>query len=394
MTDVHREADIAVVGGGLVGTALAYGLARRGAAVLWCDAGDDRLHASGGNFGLVWVQGKGRDCPEYARLTRRSADAWQHFADDLIDSAGMRADEARPADEADPAARLYRPSGGLKIALSDVELDRLRTDLARLHNDPDAVTNEATLIDRQRLLELEPAVGPAAIGAIHCAHDGHADPLATLATLYRALARHPGVERHAHRVLRIDADPARSGVRLETVGGHRRAARVVLAAGHGIVPLASPLGLDVPLRPRRGQILVTERAPPQLRHACHTLRQTSSGTILIGDSHEDVGFDLGTTRRAAEAMLARAITTFPALARLRIHRSWAALRVLTPDGLPIYHTSHRYPSVSVVTCHSGVTLAAAHADELAEAVLEDRLNERFAAFSLDRFHHRGVHDKR
>jgi hydrogen cyanide synthase HcnC len=63
--------DVAVIGGGLVGSAVAWGLARAGASVTLLDEGDDALRASRGNFGLVWVQGKGDGMPEYADWTRR-----------------------------------------------------------------------------------------------------------------------------------------------------------------------------------------------------------------------------------------------------------------------------------------------------------------------------------
>ncbi|MBN8478089.1 MAG: FAD-dependent oxidoreductase, partial [Burkholderiales bacterium] len=71
-----KGTDAIVVGGGLLGAAIAWGLARHGRSVRLLDEGDDALRAAGGNFGLVWVQGKGAGCPPYARWTLRSAAAW------------------------------------------------------------------------------------------------------------------------------------------------------------------------------------------------------------------------------------------------------------------------------------------------------------------------------
>ena len=74
--DVAESPDVLVIGGGLVGTAVAYGLAREGAKVTVLDEGDGGFRASRGNFGLVWVQGKGYGLSPYARWTRSSADRW------------------------------------------------------------------------------------------------------------------------------------------------------------------------------------------------------------------------------------------------------------------------------------------------------------------------------
>ena len=366
----NGHGDIAIVGAGLVGAALALGCARRGASVVLCDAAEDRWHASAGNFGLVWVQGKGQAAPEYARLSRRSANGWAAFADSLADERG---------------APDYTGGGGIKIALTEGELEDYAGALARMHNQPDPTDNGTRLIDAHELRELVPAVGPEPVGGTYCPHDGHADPLATLHALHRALERHPRVRIVRARIERVDVDGPSAPFVLTHRTGRVRTARVVLAAGHGATALAPALGLDARVRPQRGQIIVTERVPRFLDIACHSVRQSADGTVLLGDSKEDVGFDDGTTPEATTAILARAVRCFPRLAAVRVARSWGALRVLSPDGLPIYQRSERFPGAALMTCHSGVTLAAAHAGEVAEALVEERLHERYPAFSPSRF---------
>ena len=71
--------DLLVIGGGVVGTSIAYGLAKTGDRVVLLDEGDDAFRAARGNFGLVWVQGKGLGNPDYARWTLRAAAAWKAF---------------------------------------------------------------------------------------------------------------------------------------------------------------------------------------------------------------------------------------------------------------------------------------------------------------------------
>jgi glycine/D-amino acid oxidase-like deaminating enzyme len=84
-------------------------------------------------------------------------------------------------------------------------------------------------------------------------------------------------------------------------------------------------------------------------------------------------------------MAQRAVRAFPRLATAKVVRAWAALRVLSPDGLPIYQQSRTAPGAFIVSCHSGVTLAAIHALELAPLIAAGALGEAQRAFSAGRF---------
>jgi glycine/D-amino acid oxidase-like deaminating enzyme len=168
--------------------------------------------------------------------------------------------------------------------------------------------------------------------------------------------------------------PDGAGFTIDTPAGPVRAAKLVLAAGHGTPALADPLGLRVPMRGQRGQILVTERLQPFLPLPSNGLRQTADGTVLLGATHEDdVGMDTGTTLAGEAWLAAAALRVLPDLARVRFVRAWAGLRILSPDGCPVYHRSEVHPGAYAAICHSGVTLAAVHANDLAEAILADRL---------------------
>lgn len=363
--------DIAVIGGGLVGTAIAFGLLRSGASVALYDPSEDDFHASAGNFGLVWVQGKGLNAPHYAALTRRSAARWDTFAGEIAERGGT-----------DPH---YRRCGGAKIALSEDEFAALRATSLRMHNrgPDDAASAKVDLIDGATLRSRVPHVSEEAVGALWCEEDGHADPLATLTALRNTLESHPRVRIVRSRVEALRAEG--SGFRLDGADIGDTAERVVIAAGLGAVGLGSAIGLDAPLRPQRGQILVTERMAPFLDVACHTVRQTGQGTVLIGDSKEDVGFDRGTLSSVGAAMAQRAAKMFPILKTARVVRQWGALRVMSPDGLPVYAQSESHPGAMLITCHSGVTLAAAHAGEVADAIVSGTLGEDYRAFSPARF---------
>jgi len=115
------------------------------------------------------------------------------------------------------------------------------------------------------------------------------------------------------------------------------------------------------VRPQRGQVLITEKLPKIINRPSLIARQVDEGGIQIGATNEEVGLDDGVTQPGLSGLAAEAIAAYPVLGRAQLVRSWGALRVLSPDGLPIYQESETLPGAFLVTCHSGITLAAAHA---------------------------------
>jgi glycine/D-amino acid oxidase-like deaminating enzyme len=367
---IRRETEIAVIGGGLVGAAIAWGLARAGRRVIVLDEGDVAYRASRGNFALVWVQGKGLGMPEYAAWTRQSSDAWGEFAGALKDETGLDV--------------CFRRPGGLHLCLSERELENRADALKRLHNQPAMVRHDYEMLDRGQVGAMLPQIGPEVAGASYCALDGHVNSLRLLRALHTAM-RQLGAEYLADRMVeRIDH---RGGVFALTTGhGEVFAERVVLAAGNGNARLAPMVGMRVPVRPQRGQIIVTEKVAPFLDYPVVTVRQTDEGSVMIGDSVEEAGFDVTVGTGVVSAMADRAVRMFPQLGKLNVVRTWAALRVMTPDGFPIYQRSQTCPGAFAVSCHSGVTLAAGHALVVAPLIAGGKWpDETFGAFGARRF---------
>lgn len=370
MQTARRDFDVAVVGGGLVGAAIAWGLAKIGQRVAVLDEGDIALRPSRGNFALVWVQGKGLGMPEYSAWSRRSAEAWTGFADLLKQQTALDV--------------CYRRPGGFHLVLSETELENRILALKRLHNQPKMIAYDYEILDHAQTKAMLPALGPDVVGSSYSKFDGHVNSL----RLFRAL--HIGMQQlgvtylPAHIVDRI-AYQERS-FRLFTSQGEIGAAKVVLAAGIGNARLAPMVGLNAPVRPQRGQIIVTERTAPFLHYPVVTVRQTDEGSVLSGDSVEETGFDASIGTGVLSVMAGRAVRMFPIIGKLNVVRCWAALRVMTQDGFPIYDQSETSPGAFVATCHSGVTLAANHALTVAPLIASGDLpRETFAVFSARRF---------
>ncbi|WP_046115344.1 NAD(P)/FAD-dependent oxidoreductase [Aquincola tertiaricarbonis] len=371
MTDLSRQADVIVVGGGLVGTAVAYGLARQKASVLVLDEGDQAFRASRGNFGLVWVQGKGYGFAPYARWTMRSARSWPQLAAELLQETGVDVQLRQP--------------GGYAFCFTDEELEARRARLQSIRDDLGGRPADYPfeMLDTATVRERVPHIGPEVVGASYTPMDGHANPLKLLRALHAAL------QQRGVRV--VPGSPVQQIGRTADVftvqaGGQRwQAPRIVLAAGLGNRTLAEQVGLHAPVQPNRGQVLIGERAGHFLDFPTLNVRQTDEGTIQLGDSMEEVGFDDSTTTDVLAAIARRGVRSFPVLAGLKLVRAWGALRVMSPDGFPIYQQSAAQPGAFVTTCHSGVTLAANHALAIAPWVLGGAKPEEINPFEGSRF---------
>jgi len=167
--------DAAVIGGGLVGSAIAYGLRRHLDRVTVLDEGDSAYRASRGNFGLVWVQSKGMGMPRYGVWTMASAGHWPALAAELLDKTGVDVH--------------LEQRGGLHILLSDDEVrDRVKF-MTGLLAQPGMSSYEWKLLDRNEVADLVPGIGPDVRGATWTPADGIVNPLKLLRALHIAFAR-------------------------------------------------------------------------------------------------------------------------------------------------------------------------------------------------------------
>lgn len=363
-----REIDTLVLGGGIVGMSIAYGLAKSGERVRLLDEGDDAFRAARGNFGLVWVQGKGRGNPEYARWTIAAAERWPAFAQELAMQTGIDVELSQ--------------IGGLTICLDENELAERASNLEAVRQTIGSQYAYDVLTPSQ-LREISPFAGPDVAGAVYCPLDGHVSPLKLLCALVRGFKSLGGELIVDGRVSHIDYRG--EAFHVYTKGAEHIAGRVVLAAGLGNRDLAPMVGLKAPVKPIRGQILVSERVQPFLRHPSLHVRQTGEGVVQIGDSKEDVGFDDGTTLEQLARIAQRASRCFPILANVNVVRTWGALRVMTPDGFPIYEASKECPGAFLVTCHSGITLASMHAGPLVAWLRNGAEPDDIRKFKSERF---------
>jgi hydrogen cyanide synthase HcnC len=149
--------DAIVIGGELVGSAVAYGLVRGGLHAALPRRGGVAYRASRGNFGLVWVPSKGDGAPHHQRWTRRSADEWPALAAELQARTGIAVGQERP--------------GGVHLCLSEAELEERHARMERMREQSDNFGFDYRMLNRQELANLLPGLGPAVIGASYTPYE-------------------------------------------------------------------------------------------------------------------------------------------------------------------------------------------------------------------------------
>jgi glycine oxidase len=375
--DPTATSDVAVIGGGVIGLAIAWRAAQRGMSVSVLERGELGAGASHVAAGMLAPVTEA-DAGELAllELGLRSARAWPAFAAELEAAAG-----------ADPG---LRRSGALVVARDRDEAAALERELA--------LRIELGL-DVQRLLpsaarRLEPALAPTVRLALDVPGDHSADPRAVVLALAEA-ARRAGVTlRTGSAVERVEHGGGRvTGVAI--AGGEvLRAARVVVAAGAWSAAIG---GLPaIVLRPVKGQILrLRDRAGPGLlerivRFEGGYLVPRADGRYVLGATMEERGFDTTVTAGGLYELLRDAGELVPGVHELVIEEMSAGLRPATPDNAPLLGPAAELAGLHWATGHhrNGILLAPISADIVVDA-LEQRGAGVPAAFAAARF--AGVH---
>jgi glycine oxidase len=348
--------NITVIGAGIVGLSITYELASRGATVRILDARGAGQGATWASAGILAPHIEAHSEP-LLRLSVASLNEYDRFIDRLTVDSDQLIE--------------YQRSGTLQVALNGEESQRLAQGAARLAGG--GVDHQ--LLDAAGARRLEPALGDI-VSALHVPTHGYVGVRSLVSALVEALAER-------------DITVAEAQVQ-DIEGEAANADAVVVAAGAWSQDL-SVRGKNVPVRPIRGQILHVRlpRAPASRvlwAERCY-LVPWEDGSVLVGATSEDVGFDERATTAGVRTLLDRSIEVVPELNAAFFDEVRVGLRPATPDELPLIGASSTMRGVYYATGHyrNGVLLAPFTAVALADLVLEGRERPELADVRPARF---------
>ncbi|MBP2297507.1 FAD-dependent oxidoreductase [Azospirillum picis] len=376
-----QQADILVIGGGVVGSCLAYYLSQAGQDVMVVERDDTNLQASGANAGSLHVQLLSFDFGAKAEAGGGPA------ADTLV--LGPRSVALwRELERACGADFEMGVTGGLMVADSEAGMAFLRAKAALERSR--GIENE--IIGASELRRLAPALSERLVGAEYAPQEGKINPLrATYAVLEKA-------RRQGARFLRgvnvTGIGRQGAGWTVQTSRCRIRAGRIVNASGPWSRETGRLVGIDVPVHSAPLQMIVTEPAPPLVgqlvahadRHL--SLKQAKTGGLIIGGAWT-AAFDPArrfnsVTRSSIEGNLWVANHVLPQMAGLHVVRAWAAMNI-NIDGAPILGPVPGLPGFFNTVTSNGYTLAPVVARMTADLMLDGQCDIDPTPFLIDRF---------
>lgn len=365
-------ADVAVLGGGVIGCATARELARRGLSVVVVERDTPGLGATSAAAGMLSPLSESEETGPFLELALSSLDRYPSFVAALFEETGIDVE--------------YRQRGKLEVALDEAGTARLRATFVWRREAGFVVD----WLDADEVRRMEPALSPQARAGLFNARDHQVDN--------RRLGRAAWLAAERAGVRFLTGAPAQA---LVTAGG--RVSGVTLASGEVVSAPRVVLALGswsgafgglprpLPVFPVRGEIVALEAAPSPLMRVVSTGRcylvSRADGRVLIGATAERAGFQSRATAGGVQTLLSAAIEAVPALATAPVAELWGGLRPGTPDALPILGPDPEVEGLVYATGHfrNGILLAPITAQLVAEATVGERPALSLAPFAMDRF---------
>jgi glycine oxidase len=361
---MRTSADVVIVGGGVIGLTAAYELAPY-ARVTLVERGAFGQESSWAGAGILLPPARAEHLQPIDQLRRQSATLFGELSSRLHAETGI--DNG------------YRTSGGLRLVTNNAE------EISEWQRQGLAYEELSAKAVREREPKLDPPAGRyfyfPEMAQVRNPRHVHA---------LENACRRGGVTMLANtKLVKVNRTGGRVQA-IETSAGRLEAARFVIAAGAWSAEILKTLGIEIGVKPIRGQIALLGSDAPILKHIIFAdklyLVPRDDGRILVGSTEEDVGFDKRTTAQAIAELLSFAQRIAPALGALPLERTWAGLRPGNADDLPYIGSAPTAENLIVATGHfrSGIELSPATARIVRALVLGEQPEVPVEAFRLDR----------
>ena len=350
-----------VIGAGIVGASCARSLAKLGVQVTVVERGTAASGTTAGGEGNLLVSDKAPGA-ELA-MALHAAALWPTLSVELAEELGRHFPHTE-----------YEQKGGLVVATTDAGAAPLLA-FAASQRGAGVLAQELTIAEA---LQLEPDLNPAITAAVFYPQDSQIQPVIAAEALLASARLHGARVLQNAAVTGAIRGADGSIVGVTTATGSLRADAVVIAAGPWSGDVARSLGVVLPVRPRRGVVLVTSRMRHRVFHKVYdadyvgavgsddaalqtssVVESTAAGTVLIGSSRQQIGFDDSMRTEVMAQIAAKALRLFPFLADHQVMRAYGGFRPFMPDHLPLVGPDHRLLGLWHATGHEGAGIGLA-----------------------------------
>ena len=336
---MKKQANIVIIGGGVIGASIAYNLAEKGMQDIVVLEKNYIASGSTGSCGAGIRQqwGTKMNC----LLSRKSMEIFENMNEIL--------DTKRDIE--------LKQGGYLLLAFSQKELDQFKENIKLQHK----YDIPSQLLTVQEALDIVPQLNTEGItGAAFCPTDGHANPF-RVNQAYVEAAERKGVKFYTYTEAKDIAVKNGKIKKVVTDKGEIATNRVVNAAGGFSKEVGQMAGIDIPTKSERHEILVTEQVNPILKPMVMSFsyniycQQTPDGSFVMGygDPNEPASHNIKASWQFLEEMSKKATNLLPFLKKLRVIRQWAGLYNVTPDAQPILDESDEVEGYFMAVGFSG-----------------------------------------
>lgn len=372
---MSNNAEIIIIGGGIIGCATAYYLAKNGVKDVIVLEGSDFMGNGGSSRNGGGVRQSGRDVRELPLVMYGIKNLWPHLSEEL---------------EVDCE---YHQDGNLRLGKTEAH----KATLTKLADNARGVGLDVRMIDGDEVRQINPYLSHEVTCASWCPTDGHANPLTTTLGFYK-MARQLGVRFITGEPV-VSLGMVRGKIRkVVTPNNTYEGEKVLVAAGLDSRPILTSVGIDIPMTNSLLEALVTEAESHMFDQMLGTAEadfyghQTKHGSFVFGGSSglERYNKDNGTpvTNSKTAPCICRGIMKyFPDLAKAKIVRTWAGWMDASSDGVPSLGKVDEVPGLYVACAFNGhgFGIAPAAGEQLAKLMITGTTDISLDELRYDRY---------